>query len=172
MAERVLDDVGLNSCRCLRGFLLLYLTPCIHCERGVAIARSRFVGALLTIMRNRVMRLSTMRDAISDVSEDGLRGCLWSVRLIPLACARLFGKVEFEPVRRDIRRFHQKLGRVSRYSRLELDRLRKVEQLREKGIDPFPARVEQSHSIADAVALFVEREFFLWRRGRQCSGSD
>ncbi len=49
-------------------------------------------------------------------------------------------------------------GEASRYSRLELDRLRKVEQLREQGIDPFPARIERSHSIADAVALFEECE--------------
>lgn len=87
MAERVLDDVGLNPCRCLRGFLSLYLTPYIHCERGVSIARSLVVGALLTIMRNRVRRLSTMRDAISGVSGDGLCGGLRSVRLIPLVCA-------------------------------------------------------------------------------------
>ncbi len=47
---------------------------------------------------------------------------------------------------------------TSRYSRLELDRLRKVEQLRELGVDPFPPRIERSHSIADAVALFEKFE--------------
>lgn len=49
-------------------------------------------------------------------------------------------------------------GETSGYSRLVLDRLHKVEQLREKGIDPFPARVERSHSAAEAIALFTERE--------------
>ena len=50
---------------------------------------------------------------------------------------------------------------TSGYSRLVLDRLRKVEQLHEKGIDPFPARVERSHSVDEAVALFTEYEFSL-----------
>ena len=45
-----------------------------------------------------------------------------------------------------------------RYSRLELDRLRKADQLREQGIDPFPPRVERTHSIEEAMALFAERE--------------
>lgn len=48
--------------------------------------------------------------------------------------------------------------RTSRYSRLELDRLRKVDQLRQQGIDPFPARVKRTHSIEEAIALFAERE--------------
>ncbi len=47
---------------------------------------------------------------------------------------------------------------ASRYSRLELDRLRKIEQLREQGVDPFPARVERTHSIAEAIALFTQCE--------------
>ncbi len=46
----------------------------------------------------------------------------------------------------------------SRYSRLELDRLRKVDQLRQQGIDPFPARVDRTHSVEEAIALFVEHE--------------
>ena len=47
---------------------------------------------------------------------------------------------------------------ASRYSRLELDRLRKIEQLREQGVDPFPARIKRSHSAADAINLFNECE--------------
>ena len=47
---------------------------------------------------------------------------------------------------------------ASKYSRLELDRLRKIEQLRERGIDPFPARVERTHSVAEAVELFTQTE--------------
>ncbi len=50
---------------------------------------------------------------------------------------------------------------ASRYSRLELDRLRKIEQLREQGIDPFPARIERTHSVADALKLFNECEISL-----------
>ena len=44
------------------------------------------------------------------------------------------------------------------YSRLILDRLRKIERLRELGIDPFPARVKRSHSLAEAVELFEAHE--------------
>ena len=47
---------------------------------------------------------------------------------------------------------------ASKYSRLEIDRLRKIEQLRERGIDPFPARVERTHSVAEAVELFTQTE--------------
>ena len=47
---------------------------------------------------------------------------------------------------------------ASRYSRLELDRLRKVDQLRQQGIDPFPARIERTHSVEEAIALYVECE--------------
>jgi lysyl-tRNA synthetase class 2 len=49
----------------------------------------------------------------------------------------------------------------SRYSRLELDRLRKIEQLREQGIDPFPARIERTHSVAQATELFTQCEIAL-----------
>ena len=44
------------------------------------------------------------------------------------------------------------------YSQLELDRLQKIEQLRELGIDPFPARVKRTHSVAEAIELFIQRE--------------
>ena len=47
---------------------------------------------------------------------------------------------------------------ASRYSRLELDRLRKIDQLRSQGIDPFPARVERTHEIADAISQFEAAE--------------
>ena len=47
---------------------------------------------------------------------------------------------------------------ASRYSRLELDRLRKVDQLRQQGIDPFPARIERTHSVEEAIALFGKHE--------------
>lgn len=83
IADRVLDDVGLNPCRLLRGFLFRCFTPCIHRERGVSVAWSLFVSALITIMRNLVMRLSMPHDAISGISEDEL-GSRVSVRLIPL----------------------------------------------------------------------------------------
>lgn len=49
-------------------------------------------------------------------------------------------------------------GDTAGYSRLELDRLRKIERLREMGIDPFPARVKRSHSLAEAVELFEAHE--------------
>ena len=45
-------------------------------------------------------------------------------------------------------------GETAEYSRLELDRLRKIERLRELGVDPFPARVERSHTLAEAVGFF------------------
>ena len=46
----------------------------------------------------------------------------------------------------------------SRHSRLELDRLRKIDLLRERGIDPFPARVARTHDISAAIDLFTETE--------------
>lgn len=45
-----------------------------------------------------------------------------------------------------------------RYSRLELDRLRKIEELRQQGIDPFPARVARTHEIACAIELYEQEE--------------
>ncbi len=46
----------------------------------------------------------------------------------------------------------------SRYSRLELDRLHKIDELRQQGIDPFPARVSRTHEIARAIELYTEEE--------------
>ncbi|MYA59699.1 MAG: lysine--tRNA ligase [Chloroflexi bacterium] len=46
----------------------------------------------------------------------------------------------------------------SRYSRLELDRLHKIDELRQQGIDPFPARVSRTHEIARAIELYMEEE--------------
>lgn len=43
-------------------------------------------------------------------------------------------------------------------SRLISDRLRKIDRLRETGIDPFPARVERSHSVSEARQLFIDTE--------------
>ena len=56
---------------------------------------------------------------------------------------------------------------VSRYSRLELDRLRKIEQLREQGIDPFPARVERTHPVDEAIELFTQCEDALDDQARE-----
>lgn len=43
-----------------------------------------------------------------------------------------------------------------RYSRLELDRLRKIDELRQQGVDPFPARVSRTHEIDRAIGLYTE----------------
>ncbi len=47
---------------------------------------------------------------------------------------------------------------TARYSRLELERLRKVDLLREQNIDPFPARVKRTHAITDATDMFERWE--------------
>jgi lysyl-tRNA synthetase class 2 len=41
---------------------------------------------------------------------------------------------------------------------LEKIRLEKIGQLRQKGIDPYPTRTEVSHSIGEALALFIDFE--------------
>ena len=43
-------------------------------------------------------------------------------------------------------------------SRLISDRLRKIDRLREIGIDPFPARVQRTHSVTEARQLFIDSE--------------
>ena len=43
-------------------------------------------------------------------------------------------------------------------SKLEIERLEKAERLQDKGLELYPARVERSHRIADAVALFLRSE--------------
>ncbi|HLF24728.1 MAG TPA: lysine--tRNA ligase [Anaerolineae bacterium] len=43
-------------------------------------------------------------------------------------------------------------------SDLELERLRKVERLRERGIEPYPPRVQRTHTTAEAVAAFEAAE--------------
>jgi len=43
-------------------------------------------------------------------------------------------------------------------TKLELERLEKAERLREKGVELYPARIERTHRIADAVALFLRAE--------------
>ena len=40
------------------------------------------------------------------------------------------------------------------YSNLERQRLEKLEWLREQGVDPYPHRVERTHSIAEAIAAY------------------
>ena len=44
------------------------------------------------------------------------------------------------------------------YTNLEKVRLEKLSRLKEMGIDPYPRRVERTHSIDDAVQLFLEGE--------------
>ncbi len=43
-------------------------------------------------------------------------------------------------------------------SELELERLRKVERLRARGIEPYPARVRRTHTHRDAIAAFEAAE--------------
>ena len=43
-------------------------------------------------------------------------------------------------------------------SKLELERLEKAERLQDKGFELYPARIERTHQIADAVALFLRAE--------------
>jgi lysyl-tRNA synthetase class 2 len=45
-----------------------------------------------------------------------------------------------------------------KYSKIEKLRLAKLEGLRDKGFDPFPARAERSHTNQDAAEAFVETE--------------
>ncbi len=76
IAERVLDDVGRNSCIVLRRFLSvsvlqLRLALSIFASRVVA---TRPTKAVITIMRNLVVQVSMMNDAIYSVYSD------WSVR--------------------------------------------------------------------------------------------
>ena len=80
-----------------------------------------------------------------------------SVRLIQLERARFCERSKLSQLT-DNPDVSSEADGNSKYSRLELDRLRKADQLRERGIDPFPARVDRSHSIQDAVELFMECE--------------
>ena len=43
-------------------------------------------------------------------------------------------------------------------TKLEAQRLEKLEQLREAGIDPFPGRAERTHTLGEAAAAFEEAE--------------
>lgn len=98
MAERVLEDVGRSPCLGIRLFLSACFTPnCAGAQHRIC-TTTWLVGVLNTIMRNRVMCVSTMHDAIYGVfSRRGWRR--WrSVRLIQLVCARLcVEKVGIEP---------------------------------------------------------------------------
>jgi lysyl-tRNA synthetase class 2 len=44
------------------------------------------------------------------------------------------------------------------YSNLEQQRLEKLEWLREQGVDPYPRRVERTHTIAQAIAAYESAE--------------
>ena len=44
------------------------------------------------------------------------------------------------------------------YSELERGRLEKLQQLRAKGVEPFPPRVERTHTSAQAIAAFERLE--------------
>ena len=41
---------------------------------------------------------------------------------------------------------------------LELERVKKLERLREQGIDPYPARVERTHTNQQVIAAFNAAE--------------
>ena len=47
---------------------------------------------------------------------------------------------------------------MSEQSEHRSQRLRKLSQLRENGVDPFPARVQRSHTVSDALAEFSSDE--------------
>ncbi len=52
------------------------------------------------------------------------------------------------------------------FSELTAERLRKLEQVRSQGIDPYPAQVERSHSAAEAAAAYTDWEGKLAAEGR------
>lgn len=67
MAERVREDVGRSPCLAICLFLSACFTPnCVAAQRRTY-TTTWLVGVLTTIMRNRVMCVSTMHDAINDV---------------------------------------------------------------------------------------------------------
>ncbi len=43
-------------------------------------------------------------------------------------------------------------------TKLELERVEKAKRLQDKGFELYPARIERTHQIADAVALFLRKE--------------
>ena len=43
-------------------------------------------------------------------------------------------------------------------SKLELERLEKATRLQDRGVELYPARVERTHTVADAVAMFLHAE--------------
>ncbi|MFC2054611.1 lysine--tRNA ligase [Chloroflexota bacterium] len=47
---------------------------------------------------------------------------------------------------------------MSKYSNLEQNRLEKLERLRAQGIEPYPNRVERTHTNLDAIQVFKETE--------------
>ena len=47
---------------------------------------------------------------------------------------------------------------MRKYSNLEQQRLAKLEWLREQGVDPYPLRVERTHTIAEATAAFIDAD--------------
>jgi lysyl-tRNA synthetase class 2 len=47
---------------------------------------------------------------------------------------------------------------MQEFNNLEKQRLAKLEWLREQGVDPYPRRVERTHTIAEAIAAFESEE--------------
>ena len=47
---------------------------------------------------------------------------------------------------------------MAEYSTLEKIRIEKIEQLRAEGIEPYPTRVERTHTNAEAMAAFEQAE--------------
>ena len=48
-------------------------------------------------------------------------------------------------------------------TKLEIERLEKATRLQDKGVELYPARIERTHQIADAVALFLQAGSRQWR---------
>ena len=44
------------------------------------------------------------------------------------------------------------------FSELELERLKKLQRLRERGIEPYPARVTRTHTNQQAIDEFAVKE--------------
>lgn len=47
---------------------------------------------------------------------------------------------------------------MSEYTNLEINRLDKLERLKEQGIDPYPRRVERTHTSTEAIGAFEQAE--------------
>ena len=47
---------------------------------------------------------------------------------------------------------------MHQFTDLERQRLKKLEWLREQGVDPYPHRVERTHTIAEAITTYQSAE--------------